>query len=217
MTKARTPKRTPKKALIPWKCPKCGADADVHGKGGLDKCEDTIGRSVSNCRGLLCECDLERTGDDHGQSHDNPCPNAVCHHCTWYGTMPAEKREDAVVLLKTVAQAAKSTARPDPFEGVSDDQIRIELRRREEDAHRRHLEEFEHRFQLQKELLTAAVIDATVPKHARSSCSDTNICNGWGSDNADAGYRCKRCALLEWLDGSCSRLLLTLELGEREP
>lgn len=36
-------------------------------------------------------------------------------------------------------------------------------------------------------------------EHERSSCSDDNICNGYGS--ADYGARCKKCHLLEILNG----------------
>jgi hypothetical protein len=35
-------------------------------------------------------------------------------------------------------------------------------------------------------------------EHGRTSCSDTNVCNGWGS--ADYGARCSKCHLIELLD-----------------
>jgi hypothetical protein len=70
--------------VIEWKCPKCGATAGGHGKGGRYECADGVGR---DCRGFLCECE-EESGDDHGYSHADPCPCARCYHCGWEGTYP---------------------------------------------------------------------------------------------------------------------------------
>lgn len=75
---------------IKWACPKCGADANKHGKGGREKCKDRHG-SNDACNGLLCECDAEEN-DTHGESFETPCTNAVCHHCGWEGTFPAKPK-----------------------------------------------------------------------------------------------------------------------------
>ena len=40
---------------------------------------------------------------------------------------------------------------------------------------------------------------AMFPKHSRTSCSDEDVCNGFYS--CEGHYRCKRCAILEILDG----------------
>lgn len=70
-----------------WKCPKCGAPANDHGKGGADECHDPS-RSTG-CMGLICECDGD-VNDDHG-SYEKPCPEARCYHCRWAGQLPSAK------------------------------------------------------------------------------------------------------------------------------
>jgi len=69
-----------------WKCPKCGAPAHGHGKGGLDKCdyEDPAGL----CEGFICECMIDDNDECHGMTLENPCPEANCYHCGWGGTFP---------------------------------------------------------------------------------------------------------------------------------
>lgn len=74
---------------IEWKCPKCQAPANEHGKGGREKCEYDQGGA--DCQGLLCECDHD-TGEDHGASFKDPCPNANCYHCGWGGTFPVKPK-----------------------------------------------------------------------------------------------------------------------------
>ena len=69
-----------------WACPKCGAAANEHGKGGAGDCKDwRPGRSY--CNGFLCECDGD-TGTTHGESLAEPCPDARCYHCNWAGEFP---------------------------------------------------------------------------------------------------------------------------------
>lgn len=65
-----------------WKCPKCTAQHDKCGKGD---CMGGVGRK---CGGLVCECECS-TDDEHGLTHDDPCPYASCYHCGWGGTIPS--------------------------------------------------------------------------------------------------------------------------------
>jgi hypothetical protein len=67
---------------IRWACPKCGANADRHGKGVC------LNSEPGACAGFLCECDDPYTALAHGESHDDPCENAYCYHCGWGGTFP---------------------------------------------------------------------------------------------------------------------------------
>ena len=75
---------------IEWRCPKCGADANQHGKGGKEKCQERHSGHES-CNGFLCECDGD-TGDHHGESFADPCIEARCHHCGWAGTFPEKPK-----------------------------------------------------------------------------------------------------------------------------
>lgn len=72
---------TKQKPRVEWVCPKCGANANQHGKGGTSKCIDR----QDNCLGFICDCDLIEapSSDDaeHGHSYDHPCPCANCYHC----------------------------------------------------------------------------------------------------------------------------------------
>lgn len=82
-----------KKVTVKWACPDCGADANKHGKGGKEKCHDTLGgRSKESCNGFICECDPREVPgadkDDHGLTFDNTCPSANCFHCRWSGEFP---------------------------------------------------------------------------------------------------------------------------------
>lgn len=72
---------------VEWACPKCGAKANEHGKGGAGRCRDTLDDSAQACRGFLCQCedagidDADTAAEDHGCTFANPCTNAVCYHC----------------------------------------------------------------------------------------------------------------------------------------
>jgi hypothetical protein len=70
-----------------WKCPKCGAGAGTHGhwKGECDY--GRISGNLTACVGLVCEC-TDDTSMAHGDTDDDPCPNATCYHCGWNGTLP---------------------------------------------------------------------------------------------------------------------------------
>lgn len=69
---------------IVWKCPKCGAKANEHGKG--DCCDPSFG----SCMGFLCECDEDDiiNPKSHGEALNNICKNACCYHCGWKGKFP---------------------------------------------------------------------------------------------------------------------------------
>lgn len=74
---------------IPWKCPRCDAGPNTRGKGGRDACDELSGsgRYTRECQGFLCLCE-ESTSESHGDTLDDPCPNAVCHHCGWSSSFP---------------------------------------------------------------------------------------------------------------------------------
>lgn len=78
---------------IEWKCPKCSAPADKHGKGGAEKCKERR-HERSQCQGFLCMCDYDSDSDSatHGTSFTEPCPDATCFHCGWSGTFPVKPK-----------------------------------------------------------------------------------------------------------------------------
>ena len=65
-----------------WACPKCGADANEHGKGVCS----APGGGV--CMGFICEC--EGDSDDKHGTEAEPCPLATCYHCGWGGQFPSD-------------------------------------------------------------------------------------------------------------------------------
>lgn len=65
-----------------WKCPKCGARANKHGKG---KC--AFGGDL-DCPGFLCECSDEGEDKRHGETLQKQCEVANCYHCGWGGVFP---------------------------------------------------------------------------------------------------------------------------------
>jgi len=71
---------------LKWACPKCGAEAHKHGK------KDCLSRGLGDCEGLICECDDDGGGPQHGQVFNDPCPNANCYHCGWGGTLPIKPK-----------------------------------------------------------------------------------------------------------------------------
>jgi len=81
-----------------FKCPKCEALSNQHGKGGAERCRENL-RSMSygpDCLGLICECGVEdcprSEEDDHGIALSNPCEGAHCYHCGWEGTVPVKPK-----------------------------------------------------------------------------------------------------------------------------
>lgn len=79
----------PKTAIrAKWVCPKCGAGAHEHGKGGREKCLS----NHSLCDGFVCECDAEYDDPDHGATFEKPCRAANCYHCGWGGVFPPKPK-----------------------------------------------------------------------------------------------------------------------------
>lgn len=72
-------------------------------------------------------------------------------------------------------------------------------------------------------ILTQELVDILVPKHGRTSCSDSNICNGsggWeGKYNTDTGKkeirypRCTRCYLLNNVGCKLSSMAFSLSVS----
>jgi len=73
---------------IEFKCPKCGALPNEHGKGGGLKCNE---RRHESCMGFICDCN-DDTGETHGESFEDPCPEANCYHCGWGGVFPVKPK-----------------------------------------------------------------------------------------------------------------------------
>lgn len=69
---------------VEWRCPACEAPANKHGKMPMAICKRS-----SSCMGFICECE-DDTGEGHGESLDERCPNATCYHCGWGGTFPPQ-------------------------------------------------------------------------------------------------------------------------------
>ena len=87
-----------KPVTVKWACPKCGAEAQEHGKGGVSKCMS----APLSCEGLLCECE-EDTAVGHGNTLADPCRNANCYHCGWGGTFPRAPKKAAPWEKKALA------------------------------------------------------------------------------------------------------------------
>lgn len=79
-----------------WKCPKCGAKAHRHGKGGKNGCISTL---VNSCEGLICECwedgksQRELSNKPNHGTPENPCLHANCYHCGWGGVFPKQPKK----------------------------------------------------------------------------------------------------------------------------
>lgn len=75
-------------ADVKWACPRCACEPGKHGKGGRAACLS----GDQMCYGFVCECDdngVEGTDTEaHGQSLDDQCHWATCHHCGWAGVFP---------------------------------------------------------------------------------------------------------------------------------
>jgi hypothetical protein len=79
---------------------------------------------------------------------------------------------------------------------ISTAALKAEVARREqEEREAKDARNMERRIR-QAAALTPEVIAALAPEHGRTSCSDTNLVNGWGS-HSSGHPRCLRCALLE--------------------
>lgn len=108
----------------------------------------------------------------------------------------------------------------------TDEEIQAEIKRRADEAahQKQRAHEAQHSRQAEIEAqiisdLTDEVNDADIeiiiPDHERTSCSDTEVYNGWNT-RSDGGPRCKRCALLQSLEGSAMRVVLVVEFRERK-
>lgn len=84
-----------------------------------------------------------------------------------------------------------------PLAEWTDEEIRVEMEQRRAERRRA----ANARRQMQAQALTREIIDALRPDHGRTSCSDDNPANGWGSNGEGSAPRCTRCALLETLEG----------------
>ena len=71
-------------ANVKWECPACKAPPNEHGEGGAEKCD--MRRLSGLCQGFICECGVDE--DEHGESNDKPCLEAICYHCRWGGRFP---------------------------------------------------------------------------------------------------------------------------------
>lgn len=72
---------------------------------------------------------------------------------------------------------------------------RYEEKKRAKEAKRQAFLEALHK------VLSNEDVNGLVPEHGRTSCSDANLANGWGSGNPP---RCTRCALIEFIEeGPC--------------
>ncbi len=71
-----------------------------------------------------------------------------------------------------------------------------ELARRGRDEKERRDAFNARRRDLQEAALTPEVLKALAPEHERTSCSDEDLINGWGSHSSGTA-RCLRCALLQ--------------------
>lgn len=109
-----------------FKCPKCGATPDKHGKG---TCETVRAGFPSDCGGFICECEGEGT-TKHGESVNDPCHNARCFHCRWAGTVPTEKAEDPIKLLRKAYTAMKACVDCSGMEPGLMDDIKKRLKQR---------------------------------------------------------------------------------------
>lgn len=77
--------------------------------------------------------------------------------------------------------------------------LNMEIAKRQQEIKEQELKEYKEEVKVKieklrdhKDLLLGLV------KHSRTSCSDDNVCNGYGS--ADYGARCTKCHLIEILD-----------------
>lgn len=86
---------------VNWACPKCEAEPEIHGDGGIETCQAR--KPYRECGGFLCECDDLGIDKDHGETFASPCENAVCHHCGWFGQFPVVPRKAQAWEKKALA------------------------------------------------------------------------------------------------------------------
>ena len=81
---------------VEWKCPRCGATPEAHGK----KLPDPLCRGSRECRGFLCECEVDTK--EHGTSLADVCAQANCYHCGWGGVFPSKPKRAAPWEVKAL-------------------------------------------------------------------------------------------------------------------
>lgn len=82
------------------------------------------------------------------------------------------------------------------IKSFSREELTAELARREREEREARRDRNAARRERRAAALTPEVVAALAPDHERSSCSDLNRVNGWGSHSSGCP-RCLRCALLE--------------------
>lgn len=84
---------------------------------------------------------------------------------------------------------------------LSDEDLTTELERRRQERRKILDDAIAKKRQKILSAITKEVVDALRPEHARSSCNDDNLMNGWRSNGGAYYTRCTRCALLEVAGG----------------
>lgn len=90
-----------------WRCPRCFAPEQQHGRGPC-KWRDTDHGYY--CDGFLCHCEIDGAIEDinHGFDATNPCKTAQCHHCGWRGQFPPNGL-DVITGMLDVAVSAETS------------------------------------------------------------------------------------------------------------
>ena len=83
---------------------------------------------------------------------------------------------------------------------LSDDALAKEIARREEVKTRKLIKENRERLAKLQSVLTMDIIDALMPTHGRTSCSNQDPSNGFGSNGMYDQPRCNKCALIELMN-----------------
>lgn len=79
---------------------------------------------------------------------------------------------------------------------LSDKDLLQELARRKEEKRQARIDANNKKLELLRKVLTREMLDALLPEHGRTSCSDDNRVNGFRCHRV----RCTRCALLDFLE-----------------
>ncbi len=85
---------------------------------------------------------------------------------------------------------------------LSIDDLKTELHRREVEKKEKRAKALLDLQMRQAKALTMEFIDVFLPQHGRTSCSDKNTINGWGSNSMTDPPRCNRCAAIELMNNT---------------